>query len=269
MKIGIFNKKLWQNFSSVIAVICGIISFTVIFIDIPKEKKVISFLIFLVLIGIIFISMLISANKMSEKTLRINQTQFVIKFGDLFLESGLKTITFNEYFDTIVDEKLISSNTINGKFLNNIVPDILQIDSAIENDNECRKNIISIDYSRTDGKKMRYKLGTAIKFDEYVLVAFSKFNEHNQAYLTLADYLSCLANYWSEINRVYNGENVVLPLMGTGITRLMCGNSITCQKAMEIIIQTFEYSNLSFAHNCKITLVIHPSLKAYINLYDL
>lgn len=76
-------------------------------------------------------------------------------------------------------------------------------------------------------------------------------------------------NYWNEVNRIYNGENIVLPLMGTGITRLMCGNSITCQKALEVIIQTFEYSNLSFSHDCKITLVISKKLKSEINLYSI
>lgn len=269
MKVGLFDKKLWRDYSYVISVICGIVSFIVIFIDIPTDKKLTIGLIFLAALCIIFSFMLIRANRIKEKVLQINGTKFIVKFGDLFSERGLKTITFNEYFDTIVDERLISSNTINGNFLNNKVANIAQLDNEIENNLECRKNIISFNKTRLHGKKAKYKLGTALRFNDYILVAFSKFDEHDCAYLSLADYLNCLANYWSEVNRIYNGENVVLPLLGTGITRLMCGNSISCQKALEIIVQTFEYSNLSFTHDFQITLVLPEKLKSSINLYNL
>lgn len=231
--------------------------------------KIKSGLAFFILLCAIFIIMFIKANKLNEKTLEINQITFTIKYGDLFLEQGLKTIAFNEYFDTEVSKRLISIDSINGKFLTDNASEIVQIDNEIENDIECAKNIIAVDDTRPFGKKVKYKLGTTIRFNDYLLVAFSKFDEHDQAYLNLADYLSCLANYWSEVNRVYGGKNIVLPLLGTGITRLMCGNSITPQKALEIIIQTFEYSNLSFTHNCKITLVLPLDLKADINLYNI
>lgn len=40
-----------------------------------------------------------------------------IFFGDLFESKEIIVIPVNEYFDTIVDEKIISSNTIHGKFV--------------------------------------------------------------------------------------------------------------------------------------------------------
>lgn len=269
MRIGIFNKKLWREYSYIISVICGIVSFIVIFVDIPADKKLEIGLIFFAILCVIFCFMLKRANCIQEKVLVINHTKFIVKFGDIFSETGLKTIAFNEYFDTVVDEKIISSNTINGKFLNDNVVDIAQLDRIIESDVECKKNIISVNDIRPRGKKAKYKLGTAVRFNDYIIVAFSRFDEHDCAYLSLADYLSCLANYWSEVNRIYNGENVVLPLLGTGITRLMCGNSISCQEALEIIVQTFEYSNLSFTHDFQITLVLPEKFRNDINLYNL
>ena len=269
MKVGIFDKKLWNEFSYIVSIICGIVSFVVIFIDIPSNMKVDVGSIFAILLFLIFIFLIIRANRLNEKALKINQTEFVIKFGDLFSEQGLKTIPFNEYFDTEVSDEVISINTLNGIFLKDKVSDVSQVDYKIENDNKKKKNIVATNENRVHGKKTIYKLGTSICFDDYILVAFSKFDEQNRAYLGLADYLSCLVNYWNEVNRIYNGENIVLPLMGTGITRLMCGNSITCQKALEVIIQTFEYSNLSFSHDCKITLVISKKLESEINLYSI
>ena len=40
MKVGIFDKKLWNEFSYRVSIICGIVSFVVIFIDILSNMKV-------------------------------------------------------------------------------------------------------------------------------------------------------------------------------------------------------------------------------------
>ena len=98
MKVGIFDKKLWNEFSYIVSIICGIVSFVVIFIDIPSNMKLRIGSIFAILLFLIFIFLIVRANQLNEKTLKINQTKFVIKFGDLFSEQGLKTIPFNEYF---------------------------------------------------------------------------------------------------------------------------------------------------------------------------
>lgn len=269
MKVSFFDKKLWQKFAYAVSVICSLVSCVLIFVDIPHKAKACVGGAFVFVLFLIFLTLVIKANMMKQKKLTINQTKFVIKFGDLFSEPGLKTIAFNEYFDTEVSDKLISIRTLNGKFLKNKVSDVSQIDQKIENDIGCRNNIVSINKERVYGKKNRFKLGTSVRFNDYILVAFSKFDEQNRAYLGLEDYFSCLVNYWNEVNRIYNGENIVLPLLGTGLTRLKCGNSITCQTAMEIIIQTFRYSNLSFSHDCTITLVISENLRPQINLYNI
>ena len=264
MKVGLFNKRIWDEYSKIVSIFCGIVSFIVIFIDIPTAYRFKIGLSLLIILIILFFILLARANFITKKTVVINNTKFVIKFGDLFSEQGLKTIAFNEYFDTLVDETLISSNTINTK-----VSNVAQLDDMITNDIECKKNIISFNENRTNGKKAKYKLGTSIRFEEYILFAFSRFDENNKAYLNLDDYLSCLTNYWIEVNRIYNGENLIVPLLGTGITRLTCGNSISHQKALEIIIKTFEYSNLNFAHSFQVTLVLPKGLKPEINLFNL
>lgn len=87
-------------------------SFIVIFIDIPTAHRFKIGLSLLIILIIPFFILLARANFITENTVVINNTKFVIKFGDLFSEQGLKTIAFNEYFDTLVDETLISSNTI-------------------------------------------------------------------------------------------------------------------------------------------------------------
>ena len=241
MKVGLFNKRIWYEYSKIVSVLCGILSFIVIFIDIPTAYRFKIGLSLLIILIILFFILLARANFITKRTVVI----------------------------TLVDETLISSNTINGKFIKTKVSNISQLDDMITNNIDCKRNIISFNESRTNGKKAKYKLGTSVRFEEYILFAFSHFDENNRAYLNLDDYLSCLTNYWIEVNRIYNGENVIVPLLGTGITRLACGNSISHQKALEIIIKTFEYSNLNFAHSFQVTLVLPKELKPEINLFNL
>lgn len=144
MKVGIFDKKLWNEFSYIVSIICGIVSFVVIFIDIPSNMKLRIGSIFAILLFLIFIFLIVRANQLNEKTLKINQTKFVIKFGDLFSEQGLKTIPFNEYFDTEVSDEVISINTLNGIFLKDKVSDVSQVDYKIENDIECKKILLPL-----------------------------------------------------------------------------------------------------------------------------
>lgn len=47
----------------------------------------------------------------------ICNTDVEVKVGDLFSFGGIKVIPFDEYFDTEVDDKVISRNSLNGIFL--------------------------------------------------------------------------------------------------------------------------------------------------------
>lgn len=117
-------------------------------------------------------------------------------------------------------------------------------------------------------KNTKYKLGTCFKYKDYIFVAFSKFDEQYRAYLDMPDYLFCLTNFWIELNRVYNGENIVVPLLGSGITRI--GNSnITKQEQLTLIIDSLKYSNLVFTHDATITIILPESLKNEIRLFNL
>ena len=125
-----------------------------------------------------------------------------------------------------------------------------------------------INKNKHDGKQTQYKLGTCFKFDQFIFVAFSKFDSQYQAYLDLPDYLFCLANFWTELNRVYNGENIVVPLMGSGLTRL-ANNSLSKQQQLQLLIDSLKYSNLSFAYDSHITIVLSKELKDKIKLFNI
>lgn len=265
LKVGFCNKKFWDFFVKVVGLVYGPISIILVFFDINDQNKIIFICILLGLFIIIFIFAFGYANKKRVKKFNINQVNFEIKYGDIFTEKGIKTISFNEYFDTKVDEKIISSKSLNGIFLKANKNDIPSIDNNILKN--LKKYEVGINNSRQEGKKIKYKLGTVYKYSEdFAFVAFAKVDENYCATLTLDEYLNCLVNYWIEINKVYNGNDIILPLIGSGLTRL---KELSCQEKLEILIQTFKWSNLSFRSSINIKIVLHEDLKEKINLFDL
>lgn len=51
------------------------------------------------------------------------------------------------------------------------------------------------------------------------MLAFTHMDEFNRAHLERGQYEECLLNMWDELDRMYAGRRVVLPLLGSGITR--------------------------------------------------
>lgn len=86
----------------------------------------------IVIIIAFYIVSLIRANTLKKIKLNIKGSDFIIKQGDIFLQEGLKVINFNEYFDTIVDNKIIAKNSLNGKFITEKVKDLEKLDSTID-----------------------------------------------------------------------------------------------------------------------------------------
>lgn len=140
MKVSFFNRKLLKLYASIIAVISTIISFIQIFYEIPDNceiKKIVAICFAFVLI-LIYIIVLIYSNKRKVAHLEINKTTINIIMGDIFKKKGLKVISFNEYFDTVVDDKIIASNTLHGQYILKYIDDITILDAKINEDKRLR-----------------------------------------------------------------------------------------------------------------------------------
>ena len=120
-----------------------------------------------------FLIMWILANKKDEKKLKINSTNIVIKYGDLFEEEGLKVIAFNEFFDTQVDDKVIATSSLNGIFITEHSDGASTIDNKIDSEIRLKQSIISENVHRKfGGKTTRYKLGCVCPYYDYFLLSF-------------------------------------------------------------------------------------------------
>jgi hypothetical protein len=213
--------------------------------------------------------MWIYANVQDKIVLRVNNSTVVVKTGDLFKESGLKVIAFNEYFDTQVDNIIIADNSLNGIFLKNVVGSIEEFDKLIENDSRLNGKISEICDERLLGKKKRYELGTIIQYGDYLPTAFLRFDTENRATLTMKEYIQFLLEFWNQIDIVYAGRSISIPLLGSGITRFKEYDSITEQELLELLIWSFRLSRIKFAYPSCVTIVIHESRKDRINFFKL
>lgn len=270
MKVKFSNHKLWKFFTAFLSVLCSIESFILLFITISDKCKIIAAIINICIIILVFFSLLIYANRITEKSFKIGTNKIKIKFGELMaVTDGLKVINFNEYFDTKVDEKVVSSNTLHGKILDKYKNEITEIDNEILNSSDCNENIISKNVSRVDGKTTQYDLGTCFRYKDFIGLAFSKFDKNNHAYLNLEDYFYCLAKGWEQINAMYNNANLYIPLMGRGLTRGKFITNLSAQQMLQIMIDVLRISNIKFSDDITITFLLKPELNKEISLFDI
>ena len=270
MKVALFDKQLLKQFGAVVSAVSIGLSLVVIFADIPEKYKSPLGFGFVILLVIGYLAMWFWANKILHRKIRINNSTVEVKTGDIFNEPGLKAIAFNEYFDTKVDEVIIASSSLNGKFIQQKVNNIDELDTLIKNDIYLKDGIVEENRTRKDGKTVKYRLGSILLYNqEYLLTAFSKFDDQNKAYLTMSDYLEFLLQFWNEVDRVYAGRSVTMPLFGTGITRFRGYEMINDQELLEILIWSFKISRIKFTHPAKVIILIHPDKKDKINFYDL
>lgn len=144
---------------------------------------------------------------------KINGKPVHICVGDIFKEQGLKVIPYNERFDTQVDDIIIAHRTLNGMMIDYHVSDIEELKKRILDARNDKSNL-------KINKTGVYPLGRIIPYNEFLMLAFTHFDAENKAYINISEYEQVLLRMWSEIRRVYAGKEVVLPLLGSGITNI-------------------------------------------------
>ena len=269
IKVDFFDKTLRKDYWAILSIIGVVFTLGSIFINIPNRRKLIVSVIFLFVLLMIYIIIWIRADLLKSMKININNSIVEVKIGNIFEEEELKVIAFNEYFDTLVNNVIISETTLNGMYIKNVLKDVSELDKLIEDDEYLHEKIAGRNETRRHGKKNRYKLGTIFKNGDYLLTAFTKFDDSNRAFLLMNDYVYFLFNFWNEVDIVYNGRSVSIPLLGSGITRFKEYNSITDQELLELLIWSFKISRIKFSYPSKVSIIIHRSKTDKINFYKL
>lgn len=270
-KVTFFDNNLVKNFWAHLSVLLTIFGGVVLFIDDTPLKERWIFPVVLILVLIVwYVFLWRRASNLKDIDLDIESTTISIVTGDLFKQDGLKAIPFNEYFDTQVDDEVISKASLNGIFIKDILlGEVEQLDSHILSYKFREENILEKNTTRIAGKNQKYQIGTVCLYENYLLTAFSKFNDKNQAYLTMPEYLEFLIKFWDEINVVYAQRSVSVPIFGSGITRIKEHKNITDEELLKIMLWTFRISETRFKYPAKLNIVIHEDKIDKINLFEI
>lgn len=166
LKVSLFDKKLREEVFQNFGILSTLLSVIVIFVDIPQKWKLLSGIIFLIVLVLIYMYKWYRSNKLQSVTIRIGNSDIDIKVGDIFRQNGLKVIAFNEYFDTQVDNRIISEKSLNGQFIKKYVTDVTILDKVIAEDRNVKENLLCVNNSRLEGKTSKYQLGTSVIFED-------------------------------------------------------------------------------------------------------
>lgn len=265
-KINILDNNIYKDFVEKIGTISAFISIISLQPSILSFTQKVGIGYYLLCIALVYVSVLISANSVSKIVLKLNENIVNVYYGDIFKESGLKVIPFNEYFDTIVDNIIISENSLNGIFIkDNYKENIEGLNNQISK--KLQEVMGEENTERKNGKKIRYILGTTIELEKkYLISAFTRFDSNNRAYLNKLDYNCFLENFWENIDILYNQREISIPLIGTGITRIE--EKYTKQEILELILNSIKFSGKKFKSDINIVLYLNNNQKD-IDLYKI
>jgi Thoeris protein ThsA, Macro domain len=269
-KVSFFDRRVVDNFLKITSGISATLSLVVLFVDIPTEDKTTYGWIFLGLLVLIYLTIWVWSNNLNKIDINIEGSDVTIKVGDIFLQPGLKAIAFNEYFDTQVDNRIITAGSLNGIFIKeHLDVPVSELDRHIESYAFEPSEILESNPDRKLGKKVRHQIGTICVYNDFLLTAFSKFDEDNKAMLTMPEYLEFLITFWDKVNNVYGQRNVSTPVFGSGITRIKGHKSISDEDLLKIMLWTFRISEMRFKYPARLTIVIHKDKIDKINLLDI
>ena len=182
----------------------------------------------------------------------IRQTSVSIEVGDIFKADGWRVIGCDTHFDTRVDDVVISKKSLHGKLVLEHGR-IEEIRSAVET--AAHRLHLTADNSGL----YSFPLGTIIRYDSsvdnhtYLMLAMTELDENYEAHTNMAKFEHMLMKMWSEINRVYASNDVVLPLLGSGISRFDDGPKSE-EAILKCMLCTLNASNIKLNSNVKVIL---------------
>ena len=205
-----------------------------------KEVNIILVRILMTVIVLIFMMILYKLWERFNNSVKITGRNYSIKveYGDLFkMNKCKKVIAFDECFTSKVGDAPadIKPNSICGQYIK--MSQIRNMKSIIE-----RAELKPVESRSKYQSKERYASGQLVPNGEYLLMAFAKLNKDGLGEMTYDEFLDCLSVLWMEIDKYYAQQDVCIPILGSGITRIKDTN-LTSQELLDLIIGSYKLSS--------------------------
>ncbi len=193
----------------------------------------------------------------------IRHNQVSISYGDIFKEDALRVIGCDTHFDTRVDDVVISNKSLHGQLVLKHGR-VEEIKMAVNKEAQ-RINLTANDKGFYDfplGSIVRYK--SSVDNQTYLMLALTKLDDKNESHTNMAEFEQTLIKTWSEISRVYAGNDVAIPVLGTGISRFDDGPK-NKESLLRCMLCTLNCSGVTL--NSKIKVIIFGDASD-ISLYE-
>jgi Domain of unknown function (DUF6430) len=192
-------------------------------------------------------------------------TKIFIEFGDLFSKQGWKAIATSDFFDSHVDEDLVSSKSLHGHSIKTFWPN--NRDDWQKQINSSLKGLDSKKEIRSKGNAKRYQIGTtavATTTDQkFLFVALGKADIFNNVTTASAESLVCaVRGMLKKARAVCSYEPLSIPLMGSGLARVGIKSSVLVDLILAAIHEESKLGKITGV----ISIVLPPEKENEINL---
>ncbi len=195
--------------------------------------------------------------------LRISKNDVTVEYGNIFTKDGWRVIVVDTTFSTEADDIVISKSSLHGQLVLKH-GDADRIKEAVKGE-AARRGI------KAKNGVYSFPLGTAIPYEgndgHYVMVALTELNKDYESHTKLSQYESTLMDMWKDLNRVYAGNKLVLPVLGSGITRFDDGQDDSAG-LLRCMLCTLNTSRIHFSSRIYIVIYDGGDKKDKIPLYE-
>lgn len=194
-------------------------------------------------------------------------TKIYVEFGDLFSRSGWKAIAANDFFDSIVDEVLVSSKTLHGKTIKTYWSGNSQ--DWQEQVNSSIATLPYVEVIRSKGNSKRYPVGTTAwaksNGQDFLFVALGNTDAATSVTTAeAADLISAVRGMLRTARARCSNQPLTIPLMGSGLARVGIKPSILVDLILTGVIEETKANKVT----SEITIVLPTDRKSEINLQN-
>lgn len=194
-----------------------------------------------------------------------SDTKISVKFGDLLARDGWKAVGTNDFFDSVVDEDLVSSKSLHGHVLTKYWPNNRddwerQVSASLRSKAGERE-------SRSKGNRLRYPIGTTVRacteHQKFLFVALGRADPNTNVTQANAEMLICaVRGLVAEARAACSMEPLSIPLMGSGLSRVGIKDSVLIDLIITAILEESRLGKVTE----RINIILPESKARNINL---
>ena len=268
------SREFWSSFFVALGTISSVVTLISFVFQLkePGACTVIFYVVVVVMASWIFAEW--QTQRKTSLSLKISNNLTVnITPGDLFSyakDKNFVVIPVNEYFDTIVDAKVVNKGSVHGQFITRYYGENHR---QLHDETEAyfQANGITgevVERPNSEGYTTKYPLGTCaiIKKDNtnFVLLALTHFDKDDKAYVELSEFGRCVSKLCHFLANNTEKQPAYMPLMGMGLSRLNQPAQFILKYTLDSIVGIKDLALLGGLY-----IIVYPPMDKTLNLNEI